>query len=68
MCVCEPLQDNEDKQSALHKAIANGWTSTVAELLSLGANAALRDAVSTCTCMSIAHRRGCASTSLNTAA
>ena len=50
-CVYVPLQDTYIKRSALHYAAAAGYASSsglesiVAKLLSLGANAALKDAV-----------------------
>ena len=58
-CVYVPLQDTNKyiKRSALHYASSSGLESIVAKLLSLGANAALKDAVRACsymnTCMSI---------------
>ena len=48
--VCVSLQDNY-KQSALHKASEGGLAGTVAQLVSLGADAALKDEVRACTCM-----------------
>ena len=52
MLVCVPLQDNgAEKRSALHKASEGGLAGTVAQLLSLGADAALKDEVRACTCM-----------------
>ena len=48
VCVCVPSQDGSDKQSALHKASANGLAGTVAALLAHGANAALADKVRAC--------------------
>ena len=50
MLVCVSLQDNY-KRSALHKASNQGLAGTVAQLLSLGADAALKDKVRACTCM-----------------
>jgi hypothetical protein len=44
-CVYVPLQDTNNKRSALHYASSSGLESTVAKLLSLGADAALIDAV-----------------------
>ena len=58
-CVYVPLQDSTSyyKRSALHYASSSGLESIVAKLLSLGANAALKDAVRACsymnTCMCI---------------
>ena len=49
--VCVSLQDNVFQRSALHWASAQGLAGTVAQLLSLGADAALKDAVRACTCM-----------------
>jgi len=47
-----PLQETDyHKRSALHYASSNGLDSIVAKLLSLGADAALVDAVRTCSCM-----------------
>ena len=55
-CVYVPLQD-AFRNSALHYASSSGLESIVAKLLSLGANAALKDAVRACsymnTCMCI---------------
>jgi hypothetical protein len=45
VCVHVPLQDTNNKRSALHYASSSGLESTVAKLLSLGADAALIDAV-----------------------
>ena len=51
------VQDYYYKRSALHYASSSGLESIVAKLLSLGANAALKDAVRACsymnTCMCI---------------
>ena len=47
--VCVSLQVNS--HSALHKASAGGLAGTVAQLLSHGADAALKDKVRACTCM-----------------
>ena len=59
-CVYVPLQGTSYctyKRSALHYASSSGLESIVAKLLSLGANAALKDAVRACsymnTCMCI---------------
>ena len=52
--VCVSLQDdgrNDYRRSALHKASEGGLAGTVAQLLSLGADAALKDEVRACTCM-----------------
>ena len=52
--VCVSLQDDGKKdytRSALHKASEGGLAGTVAQLLSLGADAALKDKVRACTCM-----------------
>ena len=52
--VCVSLQDNGTKdytRSALHKASQEGLAGTVAQLVSLGADAALKDKVRACTCM-----------------
>ena len=52
--VCVSLQDDGKKdytRSALHKASEGGLAGTVAQLLSLGADAALKDEVRACTCM-----------------
>ena len=49
--VCVPLQDNGYKRSALHKASEGGLAGTVAQLVSHGADAALKDKVRACTCM-----------------
>ena len=49
VCVC--LQDKSLMRSALHKASEKGLAGTVAQLLSLGADAALKDEVRACTCM-----------------
>jgi hypothetical protein len=46
-----PLQDTNNKRSALHYASSSGLESTVAKLLSLGADAALIDAVRACSYM-----------------
>jgi hypothetical protein len=40
-----PLQTTDYQRSALHYASMNGWESAVAKLLSLGADAALKDKV-----------------------
>ena len=45
------LQDKNGMRSALHKASEGGLAGTVAQLLSLGADAALKDKVRACTCM-----------------
>ena len=45
------LQGGQYKRSALHLASAKGLAGTVAQLLSHGADAALKDKVRTCTCM-----------------
>jgi hypothetical protein len=50
-CVYVPLQDTNNKRSALHYASSSGLESTVAKLLSLGADAALIDAVRACSYM-----------------
>ena len=47
ICVCVLLQD-QDQRSALHYASMKGLESTVAKLLSLGADAALKDRVRAC--------------------
>ena len=56
--VCISLQDEREScygrngmRSALHIASEGGLAGTVAQLLSLGADAALKDAVRACTCM-----------------
>ena len=52
--VCVHLKDdgrNDYTRSALHKASQGGLAGTVAQLLSLGADAALKDKVRACTCM-----------------
>ena len=49
--VCVSLQDRYGKCSALHKASEGGLAGTVAQLVSLGADAALKDEVRECTCM-----------------
>ena len=50
--VCVSLQANFGYNgSALHKASEGGLAGTVAQLLSLGADAALKDQVRACTCM-----------------
>ena len=52
--VCVSLQDDGRQghtRSALHKASEGGLAGTVAQLLSLGADAALKDKVRACTCM-----------------
>ena len=50
--VCVSLQANGAyERSALHKASEGGLAGTVAQLLSLGADAALKDEVRACTCM-----------------
>jgi hypothetical protein len=46
-----PLQDTSYKRSALHYASSSGLESIVAKLLSLGADAALIDAVRACSYM-----------------
>jgi len=48
--VCVSLQ-GAYQRSALHKASEGGLAGTVAQLLSLGADAALKDKVRACTCM-----------------
>jgi len=50
-CVYVPLQDTSYKRSALHYASSSGLESIVAKLLSLGADAALIDAVRACSYM-----------------
>ena len=51
-CLCVSLQvDKDHTRSALHKASEGGLAGTVAQLLSLGADAALKDKVRACTCM-----------------
>ena len=51
-CVYVPLQDTSHyKRSAMHYASSSGLESTVAKLLSLGADAALIDAVRACSYM-----------------
>jgi hypothetical protein len=53
------VQDNNNKWSAMHCASKNGLESAVAKLLSLGADAALKDEVRACshrnTCMCSVH-------------
>ena len=51
--VCVSLQDEygTSMRSALHKASEEGLAGTVAQLLSLGADAALKNKVRACTCM-----------------
>ena len=49
--VCISLQDKSGMRSALHKASEQGLAGTVAQLVSLGADAALKDKVRACTCM-----------------
>ena len=49
VCVC--LQENSFQRSALHWASEGGLAGTVAQLVSLGADAALKDKVRACTCM-----------------
>ena len=49
--VCISLQDKDHTRSALHVASEGGLAGTVAQLLSLGADAALKDEVRACTCM-----------------
>ena len=53
MCVYVPLQGGSwnRKNSALHIASKNGLESAVAKLLSLGADAALKDKVRACSYM-----------------
>ena len=51
MLVCVSLQDNVFQRSALHWASERGLAGTVAQLLSHGADAALKDKVRACTCM-----------------
>ena len=50
-CVYVLLQDRYSKCTALHCAIRNGWESAAAKLLSLGADAALKDNVRACSYM-----------------
>ena len=50
-CVYVLLQSKYRNRSALHCAIRNGWESAVAKLLSLGADAALKDEVRACSYM-----------------
>ena len=45
------VQDGRYQRSALHYASVNGWESAVAKLLSLGADAALKDKVRACSYM-----------------
>ena len=49
--VCISLQDKSGMHSALHVASYLGLAGTVAQLVSLGADAALKDEVRACTCM-----------------
>ena len=49
--VCISLQDDRYSRSALHWASEGGLAGTVAQLVSLGADAALKDKVRACTCM-----------------
>ena len=53
------VQGGDKQSSALHYASVNGWESAVAKLLSLGADAALKDEVRACshrnTCMCSVH-------------
>jgi len=49
--VCVSLQDDDYQRSALHWASGKGLAGTVAQLVSLGADAALKDKVRACTCM-----------------
>ena len=49
--VCISLQDKSNMRSALHWASEGGLAGTVAQLLSHGADAALKDRVRACTCM-----------------
>ena len=52
--VCVSLQVDKGQgynRSALHKASEGGLAGTVAQLVSLGADAALKDKVRACTCM-----------------
>ena len=54
MLVCISLHVDgwvDNKRSALHKASEGGLAGTVAQLLSHGADAALKDEVRACTCM-----------------
>ena len=50
-CVCVLLQSGNKDCSALHYASQNGLESAVAKLLSLGADAALKDKVRACSYM-----------------
>ena len=50
-CVYVPLQDTYNKRSALHYASSSGLERTVAKLLSIGADAALKDRVRACSYM-----------------
>ena len=52
-CVYVLLQGEDDKCSALHLASVNGLESAVAKLLSLGADAALRNKVRACSYMNM---------------
>jgi hypothetical protein len=52
LCVYVPLQGGGDKWSALHFASCFGLKSVVAQMLSLGADAALKDNVRACSYMS----------------
>ena len=45
------VQPSACERSALHKASEGGLAGTVAQLVSLGADAALKDKVRACTCM-----------------
>ena len=47
------VQGGDKQSSALHYASVNGWESAVAKLLSLGADAALRDDVRACSYMNM---------------
>jgi hypothetical protein len=58
ICVYAPLQDCLQR-SALHYASRSGLESAVAQLLSLGADAALKDAVRACSYMNTFMYRGC---------
>jgi hypothetical protein len=51
ICVYVPLQDNGNQLSALHYASESGLENTVGKLLSLGADAALKDKVRACSYM-----------------
>ena len=59
MCVYVPLQGGYSNRSALHVAVIMGLESAVSKLLSLGADASLKDEVRACshrnTCMCSVH-------------